>query len=129
MQYDDIAFLHFLLTVAIVAVAILGYLVYKSSKAASVKSIKNYDRLKKCGLYTKQISNEAVLLKKQHLTSGFWIMSTLLASFIIIIGVLVFFIGTHQTQMIGFDPHEILGVSPDATVNQIKKAYRYFFEL
>lgn len=56
-------------------------------------------------------------------------MSTLLASFIIIIGVLVFFIGTHQTQMIGFDPHEILGVSPDATVNQIKKAYRYFFEL
>jgi preprotein translocase subunit Sec63 len=129
LQYDDIAFLHFLLTVAIVAVAILGYLVYKSSKAASVKSIKNYDRLKKCGLYTKQISNEAVLLKKQHLTSGFWIMSTLLASFIIIIGVLVFFIGTHQTQMIGFDPHEILGVSPDATVNQIKKAYRYFFEL
>lgn len=117
------------MTVAIVAVAILGYLVYKSSKAASVKSIKNYDRLKKCGLYTKQISNEAVLLKKQHLTSGFWIMSTLLASFIIIIGVLVFFIGTHQTQMIGFDPHEILGVSPDATVNQIKKAYRYFFQL
>jgi curved DNA-binding protein CbpA len=26
--------------------------------------------------------------------------------------------------MIGFDPHEILGVSLDAEVNTIKKAYR-----
>ena len=112
------------MTVAVVSVAILGYLVYKRLQAASVKSIKNYDRLKKSGLYTKQISNEAVLLKKQQLTSGFWIMTALFVGFLVVIGVLVFFIGTHQTQMIGFDPHEILGISPDATVNQIKKAYR-----
>ena len=93
------------MTVAVVSVAILGYLVYKRLQAASVKSIKNYDRLKKSGLYTKQISNEAVLLKKKHLTSGFWIMSALFVGFLVVIGVLVFFIGTHQTQMIGFDPH------------------------
>lgn len=36
----------------------------------------------------------------------------------------MFFIGTHTTQMIGFDPYEILGISQDATVTQIKKAYR-----
>jgi preprotein translocase subunit Sec63 len=40
---------------------------------------------------------------------------------------LAYFINTHTTQMIGFDPHEILGVAPEATINQIKKAYRYFF--
>ena len=51
-------------------------------------------------------------------------MVVLFVGSIVVIGALVFFIGTHQTQMIGFDPHEILGVSPDATVNQIKKAYR-----
>lgn len=124
LQYDDIAFLHFLLTVTLVSVIILGYLIYKKIQAASVKSIKNYDRLKKCGLYTKQISNESVLLKREHLTSGFWVMVVLFVGSIIVIGALVFFIGTHQTQMIGFDPHEILGISPDATVNQIKKAYR-----
>lgn len=107
-----------------VSVIVLGYLIYKRLQTASVKSIKNYDRLKKCGLYTKQITNESVLLKKQHLTSGFWIMVVLFVGSIVVIGALVFFIGTHQTQMIGFDPHEILGVSPDATVNQIKKAYR-----
>lgn len=47
----------------------------------------------------------------------------LLISLIVTVG-LVLFISTHTTQMIGFDPHEILGVSPDASVNQIKKAYR-----
>mgnify|MGYP006876600702 CR=1 FL=1 len=93
------------MTVAIVAVVILGYLVYKRFQAASVKSIKNYDRLKKSGLYSKQISNESVLLKKKHLTTGFWIMVALLIGSVVVIGVLVFFIGTHQTQMIGFDPH------------------------
>jgi len=51
-------------------------------------------------------------------------MVVLFVGSIVVIGALVFFIGTHQTQMIGFDPHEILGISPDATVNQIKKAYR-----
>lgn len=56
-------------------------------------------------------------------------MVALLIGSVVVIGVLVFFIGTHQTQMIGFDPHEILGIPSDATVSQIKKAYRYFFEI
>ncbi len=51
-------------------------------------------------------------------------MLGLFVASIVVTTALIFFISTHTTQMIGFDPHEILGVSPDATVNQIKKAYR-----
>ena len=35
-----------------------------------------------------------------------------------------YFVSSHNNQMIGFDPYEILGVERTDSVNVIKKAYR-----
>jgi preprotein translocase subunit Sec63 len=40
-----------------------------------------------------------------------------------------YFVTNHTTQMIGFDPYEILGVERTDPVNAIKKAYRYYTNL
>jgi hypothetical protein len=64
LQYDDIAFLHFLLTVSIIAVLFFGYLVYKRIQAATIKNIKNYKKIKQTGLYTKQLQNQSKILKR-----------------------------------------------------------------
>ena len=42
----------------------------------------------------------------------------------ILFGLYLFSNVDQNSKMIGFDPHEILGVSLDAEVNTIKKAYR-----
>ena len=102
LQYDDIAFVHFLLS-ACGAVAICLTI----SILIDIFSIKRkpYGKLKKSGIFNKQLTNA----QKKH--GSYFMSSSFCVKFFILIGVIAvvsgcsYIVNTQDGKMIGFDPY------------------------
>ena len=85
---------------------------------------KPYGKLKKSGLYEKQLGNDMKKNGSYFMSGSFCLKFFFLVCVVIVVTGCSYIVSTQDGQMIGFDPYEILGVEYEAPTNKIKKAYR-----
>lgn len=121
LQYDDAAFLYFIASTLIVgALVTVGFLIRDLLRLR----IQDKKKLLEAGIFERQLANLRADKVKKVFNSSFFGKIAVLA---VLIG-LTFFVYDYSikaaNKLQGFDPFEILGVPKDATLKDIKKAYR-----
>lgn len=120
LQYDDTAFLHFSISVCTMITLIFISLIYRDIRNQRIPHLK---KLQKMETFKNKIKNTLSTRKSYFGTVDFWYKIGVVVA-CIVFGVYSYANIREDSKMIGFDPHEILGVSLDADLNTIKKAYR-----
>lgn len=120
LQYDDTAFMHFSISFSVVTALVFVVFIVREY---SNNQLKGLSSIKSLPIFKKKIDNTN---KKKKSYFGTWSFGWKLIVVILAMTFIAYFYSQVEgdSKMIGFDPHEILGVDIDAPVNAIKKAYR-----
>ena len=120
LQYDDTAFMHFTLSICCIATVVFAFLIYRDMAARTKKNLK---QVRKMAHFKRKLENTEKMETSYLKTSAFGIKIGIIAASILV-GLWAYSNMGDGSQMIGFDPYEILGVDMDASIITIKKAYR-----
>ena len=120
LQYDDTAFMHFSISICIVTATLFFALIIREYSSCQLKGLKKIQNLP---IFQKKIKNTQKTTKSYFGTFAFWWKLMVVFSSIFI-AISCYSMVAGNQQMIGFDPHEILGVDIDASISTIKKSYR-----
>ena len=122
-QYDDSAFYSFASTMLLVFILTFLFIIIRRLRYEKIFSEKKYkncncnkciERLKNCRNRVKQ--------KNINCTFYFYIILTLVFCYLLFLSLVQ--VKKNSGSIKGFDPFEILEISPSANITQIKKAYK-----
>lgn len=121
LQYDNAAFLYFIASALILAAIVsLAFIV----EHLLWLRIKDRKKLEEDGLHGKQLKNLAELRRRKVFAPSFFGAVFGFVVLVLLVGWIYEKSQSAELKMNGFDPYEILGVSRDASLKEIKKAYR-----
>jgi preprotein translocase subunit Sec63 len=121
LQYDNAAFLYFIASALIVAaITTLASLLRDllSLRLPHKRTMQN------TGFLQQQIHNLAAKKRREAITLSFFLRMAL----VVVLALLTLHVyhrsRAAENKMKGFDPFEILGLAPGASLREVKKAYR-----
>ena len=120
LQYDDTAFMHFMISACSITALIFVYLIYRDVTARTKSNIK---AVRKMEHFKAKLANTEKSEVSYIKTSGFGIKLLVIVC-CLLSGIWAYSNVEENSTMIGFDPYEILGINMDASTTVIKKAYR-----
>ena len=122
-QYDDSAFYTFAISMLFVGIVILIILILRRIFYDKPYTSKNYKNCE-CSNCKKRLKNYQEKIKNQNINFTFYFYIFLLIIFIYLSYLSYLNVQKNADKIKGFNPYEILEISPDSDEKTIKKAYK-----
>jgi len=121
LQYDNAAFLYFIASALIVAAVTTVASLARDLLSLRIPQEKTITRTT---FLQQQLDNLAAKKRKEAISPGFFLRFGLVAVFVFLTLHVYERSKAAENKMKGFDPFEILGLTPGASLREVKKAYR-----